>query len=118
LAPEYKKVAQAFHGIVPIIAVDADDKSNAALASRFGVQGFPTLKLIINGKPQDYTGGRTASAIQTELLNAIRNHTNSKLGTNSNSGSSSNSNSNSNSSNNDSQSAAIDANDSNFEQLV
>jgi len=117
LAPEYKKLAQAFHGIVPIVAIDADDKSNAPLASRYSIQGFPTLKLIINGKATDYSGARTAAAMQTELLNAIKNHTNSKLGTNSSGGSSS-SNSNSNSNNNDGQTAAIEANDSNFDQYV
>ena len=36
---------------------------NKGLAQRFGVQGFPTLKIISGGKPpQDYNGQRTADA--------------------------------------------------------
>lgn len=31
-------------GIAPVVAVDCDDAKNKAICSRYGVQGFPTLK--------------------------------------------------------------------------
>lgn len=49
-------------------AVDCNDKSNAALCGRFGIRGFPTLKLFgpdktknpytgaVGKEPQDYNG--------------------------------------------------------------
>jgi len=48
-----KKLGQQLDGIVKIGVCDADDAQNKPLASRFQIQGFPTLKLFINGKPQD-----------------------------------------------------------------
>ncbi len=48
-----------------IASVDAD--AHKALGTRFGVQGFPTLKYFPKGgdlaKPTDYNGGRTAGDI-------------------------------------------------------
>ena len=31
-------------GIAPVVAVDCDDAKNKPICSRYGVQGFPTLK--------------------------------------------------------------------------
>jgi len=53
LAPEYKKLAKALNGIIKIGAVDADQEANKPLAGKYGVQGFPTLKIFVNGKPKD-----------------------------------------------------------------
>lgn len=41
--------------------VDATVHKN--LGQRFGVEGFPTLKLFTNGTPSDYNGGRTEADI-------------------------------------------------------
>ena len=65
LAPVYEKVAKAFAGDktqVVIANLDADQASNKALASKYGVSGFPTIKYFPAGEdkaPQDYQGGRT-----------------------------------------------------------
>ncbi|KAF0682671.1 Aste57867_25230 [Aphanomyces stellatus] len=63
LAPEWKKAAKALDGIVNVAAVDCDQHKE--LAGKYGVQGFPTIKVFGENKrsPTDYQGQRTASAI-------------------------------------------------------
>jgi len=65
LAPEYEKAATELKkSNIQIAKVDADNEVNKPLASRFGIRGFPTLKLFRNGKVVgDYQGERTADAI-------------------------------------------------------
>jgi protein disulfide-isomerase A1 len=64
LAPEYETAATELKASgLHIAKVDADDAQNRPLASRFEIRGFPTLKLFRNGKPSEYTGGRTADTI-------------------------------------------------------
>jgi len=64
LEPEYESAATILkEKNLPIAKVDADDSTNAPLRERFGIRGFPTLKLFKNGVPSDYEGDRTAEAI-------------------------------------------------------
>ena len=47
-----------------IAHIDADQAKNKEIASKLGVQGFPTIKFFENGKlanPTDYNGGRSAA---------------------------------------------------------
>ena len=55
-APEYKKLATALKGFMHVGAVDADQ--HKSLGGRFGVQGFPTIKIFgaNKNKPTDYNG--------------------------------------------------------------
>lgn len=60
MVPAYTELAQHMKGetgdnVVAIAKVDATVHNE--LASRFGVQGFPTLKLFMNGEPVDYSSG-------------------------------------------------------------
>lgn len=54
LVPEYKKLARALKGVIKVGAVDASE--HQSLGGRFGVQGFPTIKLFggNKNKPRDY----------------------------------------------------------------
>lgn len=59
LAPEWAKAATQLKGKVNVAAVDATE--HRVLASRFGIQGFPTIKFFNSGKKEwdgaeDYTG--------------------------------------------------------------
>jgi len=61
LAPNYAKAATALKGTAVLASVDCTDQRD--LCSRFGVQGFPTLKVFRNtadiSSPAEYMGGRT-----------------------------------------------------------
>ena len=72
LAPHYSKAAKALKTsdpAVPLIKVDATVETD--LASRFGVQGYPTLKWFVNGKALEYGGGRT----ETEIIQWVQKKT-------------------------------------------
>ncbi|KAI8596273.1 thioredoxin-like protein [Dissophora ornata] len=67
LAPIYEELGQAFTGKddkVLIAKVDAD--AHRELGSRYGIQGFPTLKWFpkgVDGEPEDYSGGRDLDSL-------------------------------------------------------
>jgi len=64
LAPEWKRAASQLGGVAKLVAVDAT--IHTGLASRYGVRGYPTIKVFKPGKkdsPEDYNGGRSASDI-------------------------------------------------------
>ena len=65
MAPSYAKLAAKMNEKedgIPIAEVDATE--NAELAERFGVEGYPTLKFFVDGKPTDYQGDREGEAIE------------------------------------------------------
>jgi len=62
LAPEWEKVANALKGVVGVGAVDADN--HKSLAGEYSIQGFPTIKVFVDGKfLEDYQGARDAKAM-------------------------------------------------------
>lgn len=72
LAPEYEKAATELKGIAPIAKLDADAADNRPIASRYGIQGFPTIKLFRNGEvDQDFQSERTASGIVSYMKKQI-----------------------------------------------
>ncbi|KAM5205760.1 protein disulfide-isomerase A4 isoform 3-T3 [Hipposideros larvatus] len=63
-APEYEKIASTLKEHDPPIAVaKIDATSESALASRFGVSGYPTIKILKKGQAVDYEGSRTQEEI-------------------------------------------------------
>jgi protein disulfide-isomerase A6 len=80
LAPTWKKVAKAFDGVVKFAAVDADKHKD--LGSKYGVQGFPTIKVFGQSKkaPVEYQGGRSADDLTEAALKEIQAISQSRLG--------------------------------------
>ncbi len=70
LEPEYKKAGEVLNGVVKVVAVDATVASS--LAQKYGVQGYPTLKMFGLDKknPTNYDGERKADAIVTNCMKA------------------------------------------------
>lgn len=70
LVPEYVKAANALKGIVSVAAVNADEYNE--LSVRYGIKGFPTIKIFGNdkNKPEEYKGERTAKHIADAGLKA------------------------------------------------
>uniref|UniRef100_A0A3Q3X2F3 Protein disulfide-isomerase n=1 Tax=Mola mola TaxID=94237 RepID=A0A3Q3X2F3_MOLML len=62
LAPEYEKAATELKGLVPLAKVDCTANSNTC--SKYGVSGYPTLKVFRDGEETGgYDGPRTADGI-------------------------------------------------------
>jgi len=62
LAPIWKDFAQAVEGSINVAQVDCTVEKE--LAQRFGIKGFPTIKLIKDGKLYDYSSTRTVEAFR------------------------------------------------------
>ncbi|KAI1901475.1 hypothetical protein AGOR_G00034820 [Albula goreensis] len=70
LAPEYESAATKLKGIVPLAKVDCT--TNSETCSRFGVNGYPTLKIFRNGEEaSSYDGPRSCSE---EDMDSFINH--------------------------------------------
>ena len=75
LAPEWAAAAEELEGDVKLGAVDATQAE--ALAGRFGVRGYPTIKVFPAGPKggdfaaQDYQGGRDSSSITAYALQQL-----------------------------------------------
>lgn len=80
LVPEYEKAANALKGVIKVGAVNADEHKE--LAGRYGVRGYPTIKIFSadKNKAEDYNGQRTAQGIVDAGLSAARSKVNAQLG--------------------------------------
>lgn len=61
LAPQWEAAATELKGKVKLGALDAT--VNTVMASRYGVQGYPTIKFFHKGDVEEYDGGRKSSDI-------------------------------------------------------
>lgn len=76
LEPIFELAAQKTAHMIKLARLDAD--KNRDIAERYGIKGFPTLKIFKGGKlVQDYEGARTAQAIADAGLALLPNRVNS-----------------------------------------
>ena len=74
LVPDYTRVAAQLDGVVKMASIDCDDEQNKPTCGRYGIQGFPTLKLFPPTKkrlPKDYQGPRAAKDIAAYMVDAL-----------------------------------------------
>jgi len=57
LAPIWEQLAQELKGNINVASIDATVNTNTA--ARFRIKGYPTIKLLRQGKVYDYKGART-----------------------------------------------------------
>ncbi|XP_025092026.1 protein disulfide-isomerase A6 homolog [Pomacea canaliculata] len=73
LAPHWAQAATDLKGKVKVCAIDAT--VNTVMSNRYGIRGFPTIKMFPAGKKdgeaEDYDGGRTASDIVQWALDKL-----------------------------------------------
>ncbi|KAL6136977.1 hypothetical protein ACLB2K_062272 [Fragaria x ananassa] len=71
LTPIWEKVATVLKGVATVAALDAD--AHKSLAQDYGIQGFPTIKVFVPGKPPvDYQGARDVKPIAEFALSQIK----------------------------------------------
>jgi hypothetical protein len=71
---EWHKVVQYFAGMqaVDFVRVDGGTKQNLPLLERFGVNGFPTIKLFVGGKYEEtFAGERKADELQKAVMRLL-----------------------------------------------
>nr|CAB3264750.1 protein disulfide-isomerase A4-like [Phallusia mammillata] len=64
--PTYEKIAKELEGKVPVAKIDAT--ASKTLGTRFEIQGYPTIKILRNGEPMTYEGGRTETEIISKVM--------------------------------------------------
>ena len=73
LAPHWAQAATELKGKVKIAALDATE--HTVTASRYGIRGYPTIKMFPAGKKDgeavEYDGGRTANDIVAWALDKV-----------------------------------------------
>ncbi|KAG0631153.1 hypothetical protein M758_1G231400 [Ceratodon purpureus] len=71
LAPEWKTAAKNLQGKMKLGQIDCE--AHKDIAQRYGIKGFPTIKLFGSDKdsPMDYEGERSASAIESYAISQL-----------------------------------------------
>lgn len=71
MKPTWENLAKDFKNddTIKIGGVDCDNAGNKALCGKYGVQGFPSLKTIVNGKAKAYNGARDGPALKQYITN-------------------------------------------------
>uniref|UniRef100_A0A1B6D3Y8 Protein disulfide-isomerase A6 homolog n=1 Tax=Clastoptera arizonana TaxID=38151 RepID=A0A1B6D3Y8_9HEMI len=107
---EYSKAGTALKGVVKVGAVNADE--HKSLGGRFGVRGFPTVKIFSSNKnkPEDYSGPRSAQGLVDAALASLKTKVYEQMGVKSGGGGGSGS--------KGSADDVVELTDSNFDKLV
>lgn len=71
MKPAFEQLGKEFKNdpSIGIGGVDCDNASNKGICGKYGVQGFPTIKAIVNGKPKAYNGARDYGALKGFITN-------------------------------------------------
>lgn len=73
LAPEYEKAAKiAKDDNKPYVLAEVDATTSPTVASKVGIESYPTLKLYINGEAINFDGERNAEAIISFIEKRIK----------------------------------------------
>jgi len=68
LQPDFDKLRKAFADTPNVVIGSLDCAGNAqSTCGQHSVQGYPTIKLLVNGKSMDYNGGRNFEAMKREV---------------------------------------------------
>lgn len=68
MQPDFDKLKKVFADTPNVVIADLDCAGNAqSTCGQHGVQGYPTLKLIADGRTQDYNGARSFDAMKREV---------------------------------------------------
>lgn len=71
-APEYAAAAkQLKQAKPPIPLAKVDATTEVKLAEEYGIRGYPTIRLFIDGRDQEYTGGRVEGSIVTWVMKKV-----------------------------------------------
>jgi len=66
LAPQFARAADALKGMVQFVGIDCTVEE--ALCQKYGIRGYPTLKIFNNGETEDYQSGRKAIHLKKAAL--------------------------------------------------
>lgn len=69
MAPVLEKIATEFDGRAKIAKLNVDENPNSA--TRFRIQGIPTLLFFKDGKPVDMIVGFTQQSVISQKLNSL-----------------------------------------------
>ena len=70
-APEWEKLKKVMKDDnIEFVDIDGDDEKNKDLIKQYGIEGYPTIKLVVDDNMVDYHGERSVN----ELVNFIKFH--------------------------------------------
>jgi len=68
MQPDWDKLSKAFLDTPNVVIGDADCAGAAqSFCGQYSVQGYPTIKMFINGKTEDYNGARDFNGLKREV---------------------------------------------------
>ena len=78
MMPDWEKLESKYNGNknINLAKINSDQVKNVNIASNDEIRGYPTIKLYINGKSQDYQGERNTES----FVQYLENYTNMKGG--------------------------------------